>query len=379
MIHILHVHIGNFIMRAGVSLFIRNLLIHHDPDEVTIDILCEPNVPSSIADDLKPLGGRLFPVMTRRGPMHFAKYFSRVLNTCGPYDIIHTHSVKYSGIAMFLAAAKGVPVRITHSHANYLGVLAQYNWRRRLLVFPITLAARRFSTGRIAVSEESADMFGPSWRNDGNLIVLPCGIDFAPFEDAIGRSFDRSRLGVPENALVVGHIGRFVPVKNHKFVLQIFRKLLQREPRACLLLVGDGPLRPGIEAEVAKLGMDRHVIFAGNRSDVPNLLSGAMDVLMLPSLSEGLGLVAVEAQATGTPVVASTNVPRSADLYQGGGLRLDLSEPASVWADELLRAASSPVKTPSEAITLAHASLFAIPRNMRILMEFYKAQLDQLA
>jgi len=376
MIRILHII---FSVTGGVGTFIRNVLKTRNPEEVTIDILCEQDIARSDADELRSLGGRVFPVLVRGKPMNFARQFSSVINAFGPYDIVHSHSIGYSGIAMVLAAAKGVPVRITHSHENYLKTPTWDSWRRRLLIFLTTIAARRYSTGRIAVSEESAFMFGPSWRKDGNLIVLPCGIDFVPFENAIGLVFDRSRLELPENALVIGHIGRFVPVKNHKFIVLIFRELLQREPRAYLLLVGDGPLRSGVEAEVAKLGIDKHVIFTGDRNDVPDLLSGVVDVLLLPSHSEGVPLVTGEAQATGTPVVASTNVPPAAEFYQGGILRLDLSEPASVWADALLRAADAPVKTPSEAIALAKKSIFAMPRNMDVLMDFYERQLRRNA
>ena len=100
---------------------------------------------------------------------------------------------------------------------------------------------------------------------------------------------------------MIGHVGRFLWAKNHPFVVKVAAALFQREPRARLLLIGDGPLQPEIEALVRTSGIADRVIFAGARADVPRLLKGAMDAFVFPSHFEGLGLAAVEAQAAGLP------------------------------------------------------------------------------
>jgi glycosyltransferase involved in cell wall biosynthesis len=112
-------------------------------------------------------------------------------------------------------------------------------------------------------------------------------------------------LGIPVDAPVVGHVGSFRPPKNHAFLLQIAAEVLKMRPDVRFLLVGDGPLRPQIEARARELGIAGNVIFTGVCSDVPRVMLGGMDLFLFPSLWEGLPIVVVEAAASGLPVVAS--------------------------------------------------------------------------
>jgi glycosyltransferase involved in cell wall biosynthesis len=143
-------------------------------------------------------------------------------------------------------------------------------------------------------------------------------------------------LGIPPDAFVIGHVGRFDEQKNHLFLVEIAAEVAKREPKMRLLLVGDGLLRPKIEQKIAQLGLTDRTIFAGSRHDVPRLMLSAMDVFLFPSLYEGLGLVLIEAQAAGLPCIFSDVVPEEADLVKPLIRRFSLSEPASVWADAIL-------------------------------------------
>ena len=126
------------------------------------------------------------------------------------------------------------------------------------------------------------------------------------------RDKKRRELNI-EKRTVIGHVGRFCTVKNHRFVLEIFAEYLKRDYNAVLLLIGDGPLKAEIETRAESLGISRNVVFTGNRDDVPELYN-AMDLVLLPSLYEGLPMVGVEAQANGLPVIMSDRVPREAKL-----------------------------------------------------------------
>ena len=132
---------------------------------------------------------------------------------------------------------------------------------------------------------------------------------------------------------MVGHIGRMAPPKNQKFLLQIFKKVKKERTNSILLMIGNGPLKKEIESEIKRLNLQDSVILLGVRNDVPNLLM-AMDVFVLPSLSEGLGIVAMEAQASGLKCILSDKVPVETDM--GGAKYISLQTYCKQWASAIL-------------------------------------------
>jgi len=195
---------------------------------------------------------------------------------------------------------------------------------------------RHATVGLAASAKAAVSLFGPQWHRDPRWRVLYCGIDLAPFEHQVDSMTIRAELGIPQNAFVVGHVGRFDEQKNHAFLLDIFGELASREPDAFLLLVGDGPLRSAIEDRVAREGLADRVLLAGTRGDVPQLMMGAMDLFLLPSLFEGLPLVLMETQAAGLPCVVSDVITEEATLVDPLMTRLSLSQPPSAWAERIL-------------------------------------------
>ena len=141
---------------------------------------------------------------------------------------------------------------------------------------------------------------------------MPNAVDLSRFApDDSDRSRTRATLGIGEDQLLVGHIGRFVEQKNHYFLLDIFKSVLSLCPDAALALVGTGPLLEQVEDRARELGIDDSVLFLGNRTDAPSLYR-AFDVFCLPSLYEGLPMVGVECQASLTPILASSAVTSEA-------------------------------------------------------------------
>jgi glycosyltransferase involved in cell wall biosynthesis len=134
---------------------------------------------------------------------------------------------------------------------------------------------------------------------------------------------------------VVGHVGRFEEQKNHSFLLDVFSELHRQNSEAVLLLAGDGELRKAMEQKAKRLGIADAVRFLGIYANVSELYQ-AMDVFVLPSLFEGLGIVAIEAQCAGLPVVASDQVPSEANITQNVEY-LPLQFPAQKWAIQILQ------------------------------------------
>ncbi|MDQ6740622.1 MAG: glycosyltransferase [Actinomycetota bacterium] len=197
-------------------------------------------------------------------------------------------------------------------------------------------------------------------------------MDTTPFRQDVDRAALRSELGLPADAFVIGHVGRFVEEKNHAFLVQVVAEVARREPRTRLLLVGEGPLRPAVAQLVEQSGLAGRVVFAGLRSDVARLMLGAMDVFLFPSILEGLGLVLVEAQASGLPCIISSVVPSEADVVPSLVRRMDLAQPPSSWAAAVLEARNARLPgARTAALATVEGSRFNIQRSVHELEQVF--------
>jgi glycosyltransferase involved in cell wall biosynthesis len=154
--------------------------------------------------------------------------------------------------------------------------------------------------------------------------------------------------------------------------LEIAAEIVKREPKTCLLLIGSGSLRPQIEQKAIDMGLTDHIIFAGNRPDVPRLMLGVMDVFMLPSLHEGLPVVGTEAQAAGLPFILSDVITEEVDIVKPLVKRISLSQPTSVWADAVLAAKNAASSlTRAESLAILESSPFNIASSIKALTKTY--------
>ena len=187
------------------------------------------------------------------------------------------------------------------------------------------------ATVKLAPSDLAAEfMFGKGKQ----VHLLHNGVDLRVFHyDPVGRSHIRQEFSL-ENKLVVGHVGRFARQKNHSYLLEIFAQLRAIREDAVLLLVGTGELEASLRARTLELGLEEAVIFAGQRFDIPQLLS-AMDVFVFPSFHEGMPNTVIEAQATGLPCIIADTITREADIT-GLVQYLPLEKPAAFWAETAL-------------------------------------------
>jgi glycosyltransferase involved in cell wall biosynthesis len=169
---------------------------------------------------------------------------------------------------------------------------------------------------------------------DSNVEIIPNAIDISAYENfpKNARKLLRKELNFPKKGPLIGHIGRFDKVKNHDFLIKIFARYHKQNPHSNLVLVGEGPLENKTKNLVNRNDLDENVHFLGVRSDIPKILM-CLDLLLLPSISEGLGIVLVEAQAAGIPCIASTAVPKEADL--GLGLVKFLNLCADTWSSSV--------------------------------------------
>jgi glycosyltransferase involved in cell wall biosynthesis len=321
--------------RGGIETWLLHVLRRTDRRRFQMDFLVHRERAGAYDAEVRALGSRIIVCPQPRRPWHYLPALDRALGEHGPYDVVHGHLHRFSGIVLGAARRRGVPIRIAHSHVARIDRNASP--LRRLYLRWAERSIRTHATLGLAASEQAAeDLFGAGWRADPRWGILSYGIDLAPFAAVPERGRVRAEWGLEPDAVVLGHVGRFEPQKNHGFLLEIMAAAARIDSRVRPFLVGDGPLRPEVERRAAELGL--RAVFTGSRPDVPRLMLGAMDVFLFPSRFEGLGLAMVEAQAAGLPVVATDLVPDEATVVAGSIRRLPLRDSADAWARAALGA-----------------------------------------
>lgn len=217
---------------------------------------------------------------------------------------------------------------------------------------------------KLAPSALAAEFTFGKRRARRDVHILHNGVDLTFFRyDEEGRQRIREELSLADR-FVVGHIGRFHEQKNHPFLLKVFQQIRQQRQDAVLLLVGTGKLESRIRAQAKELGIEDAVIFAGQRFDVPQILS-AMDVFVFPSLHEGMPNTVIEAQATGLPCVIADTITPEADIT-GLVTYVSLEETPECWA-EIAQKQAAGIRRNTAPDFLAHG--YDIERVAKELMD----------
>lgn len=240
----------------------------------------------------------------------------------GHYDVVHSHLDWYmNSYVCFLAMLAGVKKRIAHHHQAYAvsqpchsGLGIAY-FIKTTLCSIMRIPCKLFASHWLACGETAAiNGWGRCALKKGKVMILPNAIDpnRFKFSESTRREI-RTHYGIGENDFVIGHVGRFFPEKNHKFIIELFSEYSRHHRHCKLLLVGNGPLQAEIQNLVNQKGLGDKVIFAGLQKDVVGFY-GAMDVLLLPSTREAFPMTLVEAQYNGLPCVVSVAVPRETSI-----------------------------------------------------------------
>lgn len=320
---------------GGIEAFIYNILTHMEISGLEIDIVVEVQKESVFTNRLKARGIRFRELSgSHRRPTENYRRFAKLMGE-QRYDVLHLNVFQALQLSyLHLAKKLGIPVRIAHSHNTMLR-----RSKTRVLKMGIHKIARMLFAGDAtefwACSQDAADFLFPAQLiGKRGCRVVPNGIALQRFQfNAAERLAVRKRLHL-ENAFVVGNVGRLCQQKNQKFLLEVFGQVHAAESTARLLLVGEGEMLTELQKETARLSLDDVVIFYGTSTRVEELL-WAMDVFVFPSIFEGLGIVAIEAQAAGLPTICSDRVPQEA-FASRLAKRLPLLERAGQWAQTIL-------------------------------------------
>jgi glycosyltransferase involved in cell wall biosynthesis len=368
-------HVVPSLERGGIELWLLAMVRAVDPARYAMDFLVLHQEAGALGAELRSRGCHVLVSPAHRNPRRVMRDFAVQLQRHGPYDVVHGHVHHYNGLVMRLAAWHRIPCRIAHSHNDTRIVERQASWRRRCYLALMRRWIGRFATRRIAVSRSAAeDLFGDDWLHDRRCQVISCGFDLASFAHAGDRRETRQALGLPDDALVIGHVGRFHERKNHRLLLEIAVEVAARAPAAHLLLVGEGELRPAIAARAEELQIADRTVFTGARSDIPRLMQ-AMDVFVFPSYHEGLGLAVLEAQASGLPCILAADLPEEVDVVPGLVSRVPRTVSAASWAEAVLAASGASHRpTAGEAWQMISRSPFSMEHSVAQLLEVYDGE-----
>nr|WP_246879956.1 glycosyltransferase family 1 protein [Bacillus suaedae] len=292
--------------RGGAETLLMNLYRNMDRSKVQFDFLtCKEGL---FDEEIKGMGGIIhrIPYVTDKGHFGYIKALSQFFEKYSNYQIVHSHMDKMSGFVLQAAKKNQIPVRIAHSHnTSSEGSLPArlYKWYAGKHITPN-------ATHFLACSQMAADwLFG----NKRDVIIVQNGIETEKFIFSLQvRQQIRCELNL-DDKFVIGHVGRFNHQKNHLFLLDLFKEVLDRIPNAELVLVGDGDLKGEIESKIKALNIQDQVRLLGVRSDIERLLQG-FDLFVFPSLHEGLPVTLIEAQGAGLPCVISDVISSEVDM-----------------------------------------------------------------
>jgi glycosyltransferase involved in cell wall biosynthesis len=242
-------------------------------------------------------------------------------------EVVHTHLIKSDLVGQVAAALASVPVRVSSVHSIN-------PWRKKRVLSAISRRIASRTHAFIAVTEEVSE-YTMRWSGypAHKMVVIDNGVDLNRFDPSTVAPLDIiSALRNAPDSLLIGMIGRLQPPKGHDVLLRAAADVLAACPQIRFVIIGDGPLRPQIEAQRSALGLDDQVILTGLERDIPGALA-ALDMVVFPSIWEGLPVALLEAMAMQLPIVATT-VGGIPDVLAGerGGLLVPPSDPPALAA-----------------------------------------------
>jgi glycosyltransferase involved in cell wall biosynthesis len=232
-------------------------------------------------------------------------------------DIVHTHTAKAGTLGRIAAWLADVPVILHTFHGH---VLAGYFGKLKTLVFIlIEKILARISTRIITLSNElKKELIEIGIAREKKFEVIPLGLELRPFMEGGFFGEFKKELELSEDTVLIGIVGRLVPIKGHKYFLEAAKIINQgsgvRGQELRFVIIGDGELRKELEDYTKKLGIANDVVFTGFRRDLPKIYSD-LDIVVLSSINEGTPVSIIEAMASGKPVIA-TNVGGVSSLVE---------------------------------------------------------------
>lgn len=309
---------------GGTSSFIMNVYRNINRNKIQFDFIAFNR--GELHDEIINMGGRIFyfDLIKKQGLISYIKKLKKIIINEGPFYAVHAHQSYKSGFSLIAAKSVGIEKRIAHTHA----ISPENKWHKLFLPFFKQITVK-YSTKLLACSQ----IAGESIYGKNDFLVVPNNIDMERFLNTskIDGLEIRTKLNISKDTLLIGHVGRFSEVKNHRFIIKIAEELKNEINDFKILLVGDGPLKNEINEEIISKKLNHHFIILSPQKEI-NKIMKSFDIFLFPSLFESFSIVLLEAQASGIVSVVSNTIPKYVDLNLDTIKYKDLNELPSQWA-----------------------------------------------
>ena len=322
--------IGN----GGVESFLYNYLSNLDRTKYEFDIIIHQEKEGIWKNKLEEIGCNIYMVTSKKKSLLKNIKETYKIMKKGKYDIVHSNITIGNFVPLSIAKFCKIKKRISHSHIAISD--DKENILKKFVKYLCKLINRKVANVYMACGDDAGIyLYGRKNYEKGKIIVLNNAIDVQKFQFNYEiRKKKRQELGI-DKQLVVGHVGRFLEQKNHRFLVTVMEQTLKTNNMIKFLLIGNGELKEEIEKKCINAGINENVIFLQNRDDVNELMQ-AMDIFVLPSLFEGLPVVGIEAQAAGLKCIFSNTITDKVKILNTCTfLPIDNENCSQLWKNEI--------------------------------------------
>ena len=363
-------HVLGTLNLGGAESRVMDLYRNMDRNQVQFDFLIHDAKPQHYEEEVKQLGGRVYRLPRFRGYNYisYRRAIRRFFKEHTEIKAVHGHMTSTASIYIPIAKKYGIPMTI--AHARSAGV--DPGWKGKLTLFLRRKLAEKTEYCFTCSGLAGEAVFGTKAMEEGRVQIIPNAIEVSKYELLPEiRNRLRKELQI-ENKLVLGHVGRFSFMKNHKFLLEVFSEVVKRQENSILLLLGEGECMEEIRSLAKEKKLEEKVLFLGNKRNVQDYYQ-VMDTFVFPSIFEGLPGTVMEAQAAGLPCLISENITGEV-MVTSLVKRFSLEKTPAQWAEEILKNSEikgerGKEKTYLEEIRKAG---FDVKRQAEEMVSFYK-------
>ena len=271
-------------MDGGVESVVMNYYRNIDKSKVQFHFICDEDSTDIPYEEIEKLGGKVIIVPPYQKLFKYQKELYKVFKE-NNYKIVHSHINALSVFPLRIAKKAGVPIRIAHSHSTS----NKKEWKKNIVKNILRPFSKLYANKFFACTKHAGEwLFGKKIIERKELNVINNAIDLKKFEfNEKTREDLRKELGIKEDTLIIGHVGRFMKQKNHEFLIEVFKELIKKNDNSILMLIGQGPLLNDMKQKVRDLKIEDKVKFMGQVTDVEKYYN-IMDVFLFPSIYEGL-------------------------------------------------------------------------------------------
>ena len=269
---------------GGVESVVMNYYRNIDRNRIQFHFLCDEDSTDIPYEEIEKLGGKVIVIPPYQKLFKYQKELYRIFKE-NNYKIIHSHINALSVFPLRIAKKAGVPIRIAHSHSTS----NKKEWKKNILKMILRPFSKLYANNYFACTEYAGKwLFGKKVVERKELNVINNAIDLKKFEfNENTRKALREKLGIKDDTLIIGHVGRFMKQKNHEFLIEVFNEVYKKNQNTLLILIGQGPLLSEIKQKAINLNIEDKIRFIGQVTNVEKYYN-IMDIFLFPSIYEGL-------------------------------------------------------------------------------------------